>query len=163
MIYSHIISETGVDQMAAERDYHGMDLRIRRTAAGLTGTDMARLGGVKQPNYSGMENGKRRVPPGLVRDTLMRVEQAVAQLTTEHITEASGADDGVIILMTYSTPDALAAALPEYSWLPVTAHHQAVGRAAAALEAAGNSVRIVLQGEEGPGPLRTEVRRTNRE
>lgn len=132
----------------AERDYRGVDLRVRRAAAGLTGTDMARLGGVKQPNYSGMENGKRRVPPGLVRDTLIRVEQAVAQLTTDHINQAPAADaDGVIVLMTYSTPAALAEALPEYSWLPVAAHQQAVGRAAATLESEGSSVRIVLQGE----------------
>lgn len=132
----------------AERglDYQWADLRLRRAAVGISGVEMARLSGVKQPNYSGMETGKRRIPAGLIRDTLARVEGAVAELAAR--LSDVGADDGtVVVLTTYSTDAVFSAAQPDYAWLPVTAHHTAIGRAASILEHRGRTVRIDVKAE----------------
>lgn len=157
MIYSNIMESGSEMTEHQRRDYQGLDLRVRRAATGITGTELARLAVVQQSNYSGMENNKRRVPEGLVRDSLMRVEEAVTKIVDQLYRTAAATGDDPVVLTTYDSDKDFAAQWPDYHWLPASAHRCAVGRVAALLEAQGRYVRI-----QKASPLTAPASKTRR-
>lgn len=124
-------------------EYEWADLWCRRQALGVSGAQMAELLGVHQSNYSGMETGKRRVPPGFFAE-IGEMEHFVDEVT--EIGKATAPDDsGTITLLTYDDDQRFVAAYPACAGWPALFHRVGVGRAAAALSAAGHTVRIGIE------------------
>lgn len=120
------------------------DLWCRRTALGLTQTRLADYLGITQPNIAAAENGRRPVPAA-IWPAIERLEHHAARLVDDLYRRAPAVPEAAatVWLDTYLTDSQYPARVSRrYPGLPAETHRIATARAAAALIAAGYTVRI---------------------